>query len=237
MTEKIYLTDAYARKTEAKVIAKEGKNIEFEKTVFYPTGGGVPCDIGTVTSTGKIYNVVETKKEGDLVIHVFESEPDLKVGDSCTLEVNWEKRYAHMRYHTAVHVISGIAEGKYGAIFTGNQIYYNKARFDLSLDKLDKEFAQKILNESQEIVDQNKKILVKFLSKEEALAIPNLARTVPGQELLKKLDVIRVVEIDNFDVQLDGGPHVANTSEIGKIELSGWENKGSARKRIEIILK
>lgn len=73
--------------------------------------------------------------------------------------------------------------------------------------------------------------------KEEALKIPNLARTEPGVELLKKLEIIRVVEIVGFDIQLDGGTHVANTGEIGKVELSNFENKGSRRKRMEIILK
>lgn len=116
-------------------------------------------------------------------------------------------------------------------------IYHNRARFDFDVPNFTREVAQEAINKSQRVIDEKRAVIAKIIPKEEALAIPNLARTEPGIELLKKLEIIRVVEIVGFDIQLDGGTHVANTSEIGNVELSNFENKGSRRKRMEIILK
>jgi len=237
--EKIYLFDAYKRETEAVITAVNSKEIETDKTVFYPTGGGVLNDTGTISLNGNgySYKVIDVKKAEDRVLHILEAEPDLKIGDRVTCRIDWERRYALMRYHTAAHVVGGVIEKRYGAMYTGGQIYTDRARFDFDVPNFTKEAASEALTESQKVIDSNRDVFAKILSKEEALAIPNLARTEPGRELLKKLEIIRVVEIKDFDLQLDGGLHVANTREIGRLELSNFENKGSRRKRMEIILK
>lgn len=238
VTEKIYLKDAYAKELDAKVVGKMPNGIVLDRTIFYPTGGGVPCDTGKILIKGAEYEVAETKKEGDDVLHIISGPIDeVQMGDEVHCKIDWERRYAHMRYHTALHVVGGIMENKYNAMFTGGQIYGDRTRFDSDLPPLDRELALKIMQESQEIIDKNLNINVKFLEKEEAFAIPNLARTEPGRELLKRLTEFRVVEIEGFDLQLDGGPHVANTKEIGTLSLSNFENKGSHRKRIEFTLK
>jgi len=237
MTEKIYLKDAYAKELDTKVTAKTPIGIILEKTIFYPTGGGVPCDTGKITVNGTDYVVIETKKEGDEVLHVINSPADkISVGDEAHCQIDWGKRYAHMRYHTALHVVGGIMENKYKAPFTGGQIYSDRTRFDSDLPSLDRELALAIMKEAQEVIDKSLNINVKFLTKDEAFSIPNLARTEPGRELLNRLTEFRVVEIESFDLQLDGGPHVSNTKEIGNLSLSNFENKGSRRKRIEFTL-
>ncbi len=237
MVEKVYLVDAYKRELDARITAINQKQLELDKTIFFPTGGGVPFDTGTIVLGDSSYNVVEVKKAEDNVIHILDSETQLKVGDNVRCILDWERRYAHMRYHTAAHVVGGVIEKKYGAMYTGGQIYHNRARFDFDVPNFTREVAQEAINKSQRVIDEKRAVIAKIIPKEEALAIPNLARTEPGIELLKKLEIIRVVEIVGFDIQLDGGTHVANTSEIGNVELSNFENKGSRRKRMEIILK
>jgi misacylated tRNA(Ala) deacylase len=237
MVEKVYLQDAYLKELESKVASVNGKEVQLDRTIFYPTGGGVLNDTGTISLNGNSYNVVDVKKAEDSVIHILENDSDLKIGDTVNCKIEWERRYSLMRYHTAAHVVGGVFEHRYGAMYTGGQIYTDRARFDFDVPNMTKELTIQILNESQEVIDSGRDVIAKIISKEEALSIPNLARTEPGRELLKKLEVIRVVEIKDFDTQLDGGLHVRNTKEIGKVELSEFVNKGSKRKRIEIVLK
>ncbi|MGC8647466.1 MAG: alanyl-tRNA editing protein [Candidatus Micrarchaeia archaeon] len=233
MTEKIFLTDSYAKELDAEITAIEGLEVKLDKTIFYPTGGGQPCDTGSIGA----FKVVEAKKDGDDVIHVLDVQPDFKVGDAVHCTIDWEKRYMHMRLHTALHIIDGVVEKKFQGRITGGQIYDDRARMDFDVPGLDRNKALEIIAEAQRIVDEGHKVSVRFLSKEEAAKIPNLARTEPGEDLLEKLDSVRIIDIEGFDFQLDGGTHVANTSEVGKIEMLKYENKGSHNKRIEIVLK
>ncbi|HIH50363.1 MAG: alanyl-tRNA editing protein [Candidatus Micrarchaeaceae archaeon] len=237
MVEKIYLVDAYRKELEATVTAVRPKEFELDKTIFYPTGGGEPCDTGTILVGDASYNVVDVKKSDESVIHILDSDATFQVGESVKCILNWERRYAHMRYHTAAHVVGGVIEKRYGAMYTGGQIYHDRARFDFDVPNFTREVALEAVKESQRVIDERRDVVAKIISKEEALSIPNLARTEPGMELLKRLETLRIVEIVGFDTQLDGGTHVSNTSEIGKVELSNFENKGSRRKRMEIILK
>jgi misacylated tRNA(Ala) deacylase len=241
LVEKIYLNDSYAKETDAKVTSISNKNekeieIELDKTVFYPGGGGELPDTGIISFNGQENKVINTKKNGDNVIHIIEALPNFKVNDEVHCKIDWKKRYAYMRHHTAIHVISGIMESKYNAMFTGGMISDMKSHFDFDMPELNRELAEQVIKESQLVINRNLNVVVKILSKEEALKIPNLVRTEPGRELLNKLETVRVVDIENFDVQMDGGTHVKNTKEIGIVNLSGFENKGSHRKRVEISL-
>ncbi len=236
MVDKIYLVDAYRKELESKVTARNAREIELESTIFYPTGGGEPCDTGTISLNGTTSKVLDVKKEGDRVVHTLEAEPSFKVGDTVKCVIDWERRYTYMRHHTAIHVIGGIMESKHGAMFTGGQIGLEKSRFDFDMPSLNRELAEAIVKESQQVIDKNLNVVAKVISKEEALAMPNLARTEPGKKLLESLLEIRVVDIEGFDVQMDGGTHVKNTREIGKVMLTNFENKGAHRKRIEIAL-
>jgi misacylated tRNA(Ala) deacylase len=141
-----------------------------------------------------------------------------------------------MRHHTALHVIDAVVYHGYKGNITGGQIYTNRARLDFDVPDLNKEKVIEIICRAQVLVDKGLPVSAKMLSQEEALKIPDLARTKPGEELLRSLQTVRVVEISGLDFQMDGGTHVANTKEIGKIELSSYENKGATRKRIEIVL-
>jgi len=236
LVNKIYLSDAYRKELDTKVTGKNFTEIELDSTIFYPTGGGEPCDNGTISITDKIYNVIDVKKELDKVIHTLDKEPEFIVGDQAHCAIDWNRRYTYMRHHTGIHVIAGIMESKYKAMFTGGQIGLDKSRFDLDMPELNRELAEDIIKEAQKVVDQHLNVIAKILTKDEALKIPSLARTEPGRKLLESLSEVRVVEIEGFDVQMDGGTHVRNTSEIGTLSLVNFENKGTHRKRIEITV-
>ncbi|MCL4373556.1 MAG: alanyl-tRNA editing protein [Candidatus Marsarchaeota archaeon] len=233
MTNKIYLSDSYVREIDAIITGVQGSTITLDKTIFYPTGGGQPCDTGIIG----IYKVVDVKKDGDEVAHVLETGPGFGVGDTVHCAIDWDKRYMHMRLHTALHIIDGVVEKLYQGRITGGQIYDDRARMDFDVPGLDRAKAMEIMQSAQKIVSENHKVSAKLISKEEAKAIPNLARTEPGEDLLSKLDTVRIIDIEGFDFQLDGGTHVASTGEVGTIELTKYENKGSHNKRIEIMLR
>ncbi len=239
MTEKLYLKDSYLKEFEAKVVSlnESEKLVELDKTAFYPTGGGQPSDTGIIEFDGRSYEVLDVSKSGDKVFHKVSDISGLSEGSIIKGKVDWDKRYQHMKYHTALHIIDGVVFHDGNGSMTGGQIYDDRARADFDIPGLDKDKVLKILEKSQEVIDKSLPIKVKFLTKEEALKVPELARTEPGKELMKKLDTFRVIDIEGFDFQLDGGTHVKNTSELGKIELSKYENKGSHNKRIEITLK
>jgi len=236
MVEKIFLTDSYMKEIDASVEAVDPDGIELDQTIFYPGGGGEPSDIGKISFNGNTFKVVKTSKKGEGILHALDHESGLNVGEKVHCELDWEKRYKFMRHHTAIHVIGGLMEHKYNALYTGGQIGFDRSHYDFDMPELNRELAEKIIQESQEIIDRNLEIRIKVLTKEQALQIPNLVRTEPGRELIKRLNEVRVVEIVGFDIQMDGGTHVMNTKEIGKISLSGFENKGTHRKRINVTV-
>ncbi len=236
MVDKIYQQDSYAKEADANVTAINANDVELDRTVFYPTGGGQPCDTGTLSAGSREYRVIEVKKYDDRVVHVLESAEGLSEGTSVHCSINWEKRYMHMRLHTALHIIDGVVEKKYSGKITGGQIYDDRARMDFDVPWLDKAKVQEIMNDSQRVVDENRKVSVKFMTKDEAAKVEGIARTAPGEELLEKLDTVRIIDIEGFDFQLDGGTHVAHTGEVGRISVIKYENKGAHNKRIEIAL-
>ena len=234
MTETLYLQDAYTKEMDARVLSISNNEVELDRTVFYPSGGGEPCDTGHLQIGPETYSVAEVKKEGDRILHVLDRHAPVDVNTAVHGTIDWDKRYAYMRYHTATHVIDGIILNKYNGVFTGGQIYSDRAHDDFDMPGLNRELALKILQEAQQVIDEGHPVVARTLSNEEALKIPDLVRTNPGRELIQRLQHVRVVEIVGFDSQMDGGLHVANTREIGKLELMDFENKGAHRKRIGI---
>ena len=237
MSEKIYWKDPYIREFDARIEKMRGKEFTLDRTAFYPGGGGQPCDTGRVIIEGKEHQIIESRKDGDDVLHISLDDVISEEGAVVKGYLNWDKRYSYMRYHTAIHIISGVIENGYAESFSkGGQIYEDKARIDWDMPMLNKELAEKIIATSNKVAAEGHRVFAKNLSREEALKIPNLSRTEPGRALIQRLEEVRVVDIDGFDMQADGGTHVANTSEVGTIKLSKFENKGSHNKRIEFVL-
>ncbi|MGC8533387.1 MAG: alanyl-tRNA editing protein [Candidatus Parvarchaeum sp.] len=237
MSEKLYLKDSYLREASAKITKVNGNEITVDTDIFYPSGGGQPADYGKVVYKEEEYSVTDIKKEGEDIVLILERAIGASEGDSIKEIIDWEKRYAHMKLHTAIHIIDGVLERDYKAsLITGNQIYDDRARIDISMDGLTKELASAIIEKANSVIEEGHEINVKFLTKEEAID-KNLVRTLPGKELMDKLDIIRVIEIAGLDEQMDGGTHVKNTKEVGHISLESFENKGRQNKRLYIRLK
>jgi len=236
MTEKLYLKESYLKEIDAKIVSTNGNEFVADKTIFYPGGGGQPFDTGEAVLSGTTYNIVETKKNGEEVVHVANAPISALPGSAIHLSLDWQRRYAFMRYHTAIHLIDGIMLKLHSSqgFSTGGQIFEDRARVDFDMPELNRELAEKIIQEANEFAKEGHKVIVKEMSKEEALSIENIARTEPGRRLIESLNVVRIVEIEGLDMQADGGTHVANTSEIGNISLLRFENKGSHNKRVEI---
>lgn len=238
MTEKLYWSNMYLKDFGSMVVSANGKDIILDRTAFYPTGGGQPCDTGRITIDDRSYNIIDVKKAGNEVIHTSDSEINAKVGEKVYGVIDWDRRMAFMRHHTAIHVLDAVIEkGDRPAKFTGAMMYLDRAHFDVDMADLNRELAQQFIDKANKIVDEGHDVVARYISKEEAMKISDLSRTEPGRQLISTLDTIRVVEIVGIDTQADGGLHVKNTKDIGKIKLSGFDNKGSHRKRIEITLE
>lgn len=238
MTEKVYLVDSYLEELEAKVVSVNINDVVLDKTIFYPAGGGQPNDTGLLVINGIEYKVMDLRKNGADIIHVCDKPVTAKSGDIAKCMIDWDRRYPCMRYHSALHTIDGIIEKHYNSgLITGGQIYTDRARIDVDMPDLSREKVIEILEKTNSIAEEGHEISTREISIEEASKIPRLSRTETGRKLLETLKTVRVVVIEDVDTQADGGTHVKNTKELGRIELSKYENKGTRRKRIEIVLK
>ncbi len=242
MTEKLYWEDPYLKEFSAKVVEtrtlSDGRvGVLLDRTAFYPTSGGQPNDTGMMSYDGRTATVIDVSKDGDNVLHIVDSVEGMGAGDAVECRIDWERRYGHMRHHTALHIIDGIVQKRNSGRITGGQIYADRARMDFDVAGMNREMMQGIIEEAQKIVDDDHSVVSRFLTKEEAMAIPDLSRTDPGNDLLASLKSVRVIDIVGFDMQLDGGTHVASTKEVGTIVLHEYKNNGAHNKRVYITLR
>ena len=241
MTEFLYLKDSYLKEFDAKIVAINDNSIELDKTVFYPTGGGQPNDIGVISSNGSELQVIDVKKQEDKILHYLSPQIRLTADSQIIGKIDWDRRYKFMRMHTASHIIASVFHQKHRALITGNQIGLEKTRFDFSLEGFNRQKIEECIDEANSLIRKNADINVYFLKSEEAMKIPNIVKLAGA--LPPNLQTLRIVEIEDIDTQADGGTHVKNTKEIGKIELLKMENKGKSNRRVyfklfpQIILK
>lgn len=236
MTELLYQTDAYLKQFSATVVSinAETRAIVLDRSVFYPGGGGQPCDFGTLESGGVTYPVEKIKKQGDDVLHFLGgSEPLPAPGSASSGTLDWERRYKLMRTHTALHILCGVVWRDYGAKVTGGDMEPLKGRMDFEFETMRGELVREIEAAVNLEVRQGRGIRVKILPREEAFQIPDLIRTKINL-LPEGIMQVRTVEIVGLDLQADGGTHVANTSEVGAIKVVDYKSKGAINKRIYI---
>jgi Ser-tRNA(Ala) deacylase AlaX len=229
----LYLVDAYAAEVETAVAQAEGARVVLRETPFYPGGGGQPADRGRVRWAGGESAVTAHEREGARLWHSLET-PAPAAGTAVTATVDWPHRYAVMRHHTAVHVLSGVVYHLFAATVTGGQIYPDRARMDFALADLNPDRVAAIEREANRIIGEALPITVRFVSREEFEA-HDLVRTAKNL-VPAYLTTVRVVEIEGFDAQADGGTHVRNTREIGALRVTKTENKGKINRRLEIAL-
>lgn len=235
-TEPLYYYDSYLKEFEAKIIDTSENRVVLDKTAFYPEGGGQPADFGILKIGEKTIKVLNTVKESDIIYHIVDSPLDKDLISSIAHGfIDWGRRYAHMRYHTAIHILSGVLFKKYNAKITGSQIGEDRARMDINYEALNRELLPILENDANEIVKKNLPVTVRFEDPKN-LDFNNIVR-VKLDLLPENLETVRLIDIEGFDYQADGGTHVKNTVEVGTIKISKYESKGKANKRIYVSLE
>ena len=236
MTELIYQVDAYQNVCDARVVDLDSDNrgIALDRTVFYPGGGGQPHDTGTFTCGEQVFVVNRVKKTGDNAFHyVFGDETLPAVGDPIHCSIDWERRFQLMRTHTALHVLCGVVFRDYGALVTGGDMEPLKGRMDFEFETMQKELVEEIEAAVNLEIGRSHQVRVEILPRAQAFQIPDLIRTKINL-LPEGIQKVRVVEIVGLDLQADGGTHVNNTSEIGRIRVTDYKSKGKINKRLYI---
>lgn len=233
MTKLLYMDDSYIREFNATVTRVTENGIVLDQTAFYPKGGGLPGDTGSMTKDSEKYIVDDTIKEGDEVVHHL-AKVGLEVGDGVRCIVDWGRRYAMMRMHTGMHALASTFNRRAGALITGNQVNADRSRLDVNIDKFDRDLIEGAIAETNRELAKNANVKVYYLPREEALKMPGMVKLAEAAP--PNVERLRIVEIEGLDVQADGGPHVANTREIGELVLSKVENKGKSNRRIYFAL-
>jgi misacylated tRNA(Ala) deacylase len=231
-TDLLYLRDAELRSFEATVVSVVEDRVELDRTALYATGGGQPHDTGALTWSGGRADVVAVRKEGNVVWHRIEGTappPGTVVGG----EVDWERRHALMRTHSALHVLCGVIWNEWAAPVTGGNMEPLSARMDFEFDPLPEGFGTTVEELVNVEIARDRPIEVSFLPRAEAILDEALIRTKVSL-VPESVAEIRVVDIVGLDRQADGGTHVRSTAEVGRIRVVKTESKGKGNKRVRI---
>lgn len=234
-TTKLYLENieaAYETKFSAKVIKSEDESIVLDRTLFYPLGGGQNWDEGTLSGPNGPINVLEVRGRED-IIHNLGVGHQLEVGDEVIGEIDWERRYSHMRMHTAQHLVSGIAYELFNGVRTvGNQINTTHSRIDFNPISFDENMLVELTNKTNEIISLKYEVTDLTMMRNEINTIMPPERT--NMDLIPTfIDELRVVKIgDSLDLCPCAGTHISNISEIGEISIISKKSKGKGTQRI-----
>ena len=234
MTEEIFRDDAYAKSCTANVLEVDGRGVILDRTVFYAEGGGQPGDTGTIIAAdGSSVQVVGTYQDrcGRGILHVLaEGENPPGAGTEVTAEIDWDRRYKHMRMHSCLHLLCSLVDGG----VTGGSISVKKSRLDFDLKDvtLDKE---ELTTELNILVEENHALSATWISEEEMEAQQDLVRTMSVKPPTGT-GKVRLMHVEGVDLQPCGGTHVKASGEIGEVRVSKIENKGKHNRRVNIVL-
>ncbi|MBN1159847.1 MAG: alanyl-tRNA editing protein [Candidatus Diapherotrites archaeon] len=231
MIECVYLQDSYLKELNTKVTESGENYIITEKTIFYPEGGGQPTDLGTISFDGKEVPIRKVKKESGIIKHYLDGEIPA-IGTEIKMKLKWDRRYAHMKYHTAQHLVAAIVLDLYKAEVAGNQINEDSSRLDFRPFKPTQEDLEKITEKFNKAVDEKKEVKIYTTDRETMNRIIPLERRKLFERLPNSITEIRIVEIVDYDIDPCAGTHIKNTEELGHIKILKTENKGADTTRI-----
>lgn len=236
MTELLYISDAYLSACNAVVteVSLELQAVTLDQTPFYPGGGGQPCDVGMLTSAALELPVNKVWRESGRVWHQVDGTLP-EIGSPVQAHIDWQRRYALMRTHTALHILCGVVWRDYQALVTGGNMEPGQGRLDFEFETLHQDLVAEIERRVNEEISAARDIRTQVLPREEAFRIPDLIRTRINL-LPEGIANVRTVEIVGLDLQADGGTHVANTREVGAVRVPGYQSKGRINKRIRLEL-
>ncbi len=234
-TECLFREDAYLKSCTATVVALTDQGIVLDRTVLYATSGGQPGDRGTMTTAAgvaiPIANAVYTDPVKTIIAHVpvASAEALPGIGEAVTVAIDWDLRYARMRMHTALHLLSAVLPYP----VTGGSVNEVDSRLDFDIPEagLDKEaIGQKLAA----MIAADAKVTTRWITDAELEANPSLVKTMSVKPPMGT-GKVRLVDIEGYDLQPCGGTHVRQTSEIGAIRVSQIEKKGKQNRRVRIV--
>jgi len=231
MTEILFRDDSYLRECRATVSDTDEGAVMLDRTIFYPLGGGQPGDTGRISWDGGSATIVDTRYgDGGSIRHVVaEGDAIPGIGTVLQIEIDWDRRYRHMRMHTALHLLGTVLQ--YGV--TGGSIGAEKSRLDFDMvEPVDKDAVNAAL---QALVADDHAVTCRWITDEELAAKPELVRTMSVQPP-KGAGKVRLLEIEGVDLQPCGGTHLKSTSEVGAVRLGKVEKKGKHNRRVSIVL-
>ncbi|BEV73441.1 MULTISPECIES: alanyl-tRNA editing protein [unclassified Paludibacterium] len=230
----LFYQDTYQTRLETEVVSQDAQGgLILADTIFYPQGGGQPADTGTLCSGGVCYPIVNTLRDPDSgqIVHYLGAAPTLPPGTRVSLELDWSRRYRHMRMHTCQHLLTVVLPYE----VTGGNLNEEGGRMDFNLPEgvvLDKETIQRELDR---LVGADYPVHMKLTSSEVLRAQPDLVKTMSAPPPMDAAEV-HLVEIEGIDLQSCAGTHVRRTGEIGQVQVKKIENKGARNKRVHLAL-
>jgi misacylated tRNA(Ala) deacylase len=237
VTEQLYLPDEeYRREFDARVVETDesAMTVVLDRTLFYKEGGGQPPDHGSLSWDDGEARVVDVRKDHGEIRHTVEGDLPSE-GTTVRGDIDWERRHAHMRYHTAQHVVSKVVLDEYGASTAGNQIYDDHARIDFEPAAFDAADLRDIEERANALIERDVPVM-----KENRSRAALEAETPDGRTNLDLIpdhvDPLRAVSIGDIDICPCGGTHVDSLGELGELEIVERTSKGADTERIEFVL-
>jgi misacylated tRNA(Ala) deacylase len=231
MTDPLFREDSYLKECDATVVSVVADSVVLDRSVFYPLGGGQPGDVGSIAWDGNDAGVIDTRYgDAGAILHVVApGSPLPPVGSSVRAAIDWERRYRHMRMHTALHLLGAVL--RYGV--TGGNIGADRSRLDFDMeDTVEKDSVSAAI---QALVDANHAVRCRWITDAELAAQPELVRTMSVQPP-KGAGKVRLLEIEGVDLQPCGGTHLKATGEVGRVRVAKVEKKGKRNRRVYIEL-
>ncbi len=234
----LFAVDAYRRDFDTAVVEVDPgqRRVALARTAFYPGGGGPPHDVGELNWGDGRAPVLKVKREAGRIWHWLDADALPPVGAEVLGELDWPRRHLTMRTHTALHVLCGVIWTEFAVGVSGGSMEPGKGRLDFPLPTMSADLGRRVERRVNEEIGRARQVLVDFLGREVARGDPALIRTAVHL-VAREVDPLRVVDIVGLDKQADGGTHVANTADVGRVVVSGTESKGKGNKRIRIEIR
>ena len=237
MTKQIYAVDSYVQTMPAEVVRTDvdDNRVLLDQTVFYPGGGGQPHDVGHLVVGEDKLDVVRVTQDADGVWHWLDGSLP-SVGTSVEGTIDWDRRFSLMRTHTSMHALCGVIWNRFQSPVTGGNMQPGAGRLDFDLPNWTADQVPIIEAELNAELDRQRNVEISFLPRNAADEDPSLIRTKVNL-LPKGIQEVRVIDIVGLDRQADGGTHVSDTGQVGRITIPKAENKGRGFRRIRIQLE
>jgi len=237
MTKQIYAVDSYVQTMPAEVVRTDvdDNRVLLDQTVFYPGGGGQPHDVGHLVVGEDKLDVVRVTQDADGVWHWLDGSLP-SVGTSVEGTIDWDRRFSLMRTHTSMHALCGVIWNRFQSPVTGGNMQPGAGRLDFDLPNWTADQVPIIEAELNAELDRQRDVKISFLPRNAADEDPSLIRTKVNL-LPKGIQEVRVIDIVGLDRQADGGTHVSDTGQVGRITIPKAENKGRGFRRIRIQLE